>query len=199
MTYDVPENHPDGRMPVLDMKIWVKDNVIYHTFYKKDVSSRYTVLKRSALSETTKKDTCFMEVIRRILNVSDALPWEETVYHLNRFSRTMQISGYSERERYHTISGAISRVESMKNEVASGARECLFRSRQQIVAAKLKKQDWANTWFLRGTPIGTISCLVTSGGYLKKELNRKINQDRDSKPFSDGRWSSSYIYWSENA
>ena len=116
------------------MKIWVKDNVIYHTFYKKDVSSRYTVLKRSALSETTKKDTCFMEVIRRILNISNALPWEETVYHLNRFSRTMQISGYSERERYHTISGAISRVKSMKNEVTSGARECLFRSRQQIVA-----------------------------------------------------------------
>ena len=47
MTYDVPENHPDCRMPVLDMKIWVKDNVIYRTFYKKDVSSRYTVLKRS--------------------------------------------------------------------------------------------------------------------------------------------------------
>ena len=75
------------------------NNVIYHTFYKKDVSSKYTVLKRSALSETVKKDTCFMEAIRRILNISDTLPWDETVYHLNRFSRTMQISGYSERER----------------------------------------------------------------------------------------------------
>ena len=142
MTYDVPENHLDGKMPVLDLKIWVNNNKIFYTFYKKDVSSKYTVLKRSALS------------------------------HLNRFSWTMKLSGYNEFDRYHAISGAIKRVNSMKDEVRSGVRDSSFRNRQQIVESKRNKKDWTNTWFLRGNTVGTISCPVTPGGVLKKTLNK---------------------------
>ena len=181
MTYDVPENHSDGKMPVLDLKIWVENNKIYYTFYKKDVSSKFIVLKRSALSESIKKETCFMEAVRRILNVSSELPWEETVSHLNRFSWTMKLSGYNEYDRYHAISGAIRRVSAMKDEVKSGVRVSLFRSRQQIVESKRNKKDWTNTWFLKGDTVGTISCPVTPGGVLKKTLNKQINSERDSK------------------
>ena len=54
-TFDVPDNHSDGKMPVLDLKIWIKNNQVMYTFYKKEVSSKYTILKRSALSNSTKK------------------------------------------------------------------------------------------------------------------------------------------------
>ena len=26
MTFDIPENHPDNKMPVFDLKIWIADN-----------------------------------------------------------------------------------------------------------------------------------------------------------------------------
>ena len=74
MTFDIPENHSDGKMPVLYMKIWVDGNKILYTFYKKEVSSQYTILKRSAISESTKLNTCFMEALRRIRNTSAVLP-----------------------------------------------------------------------------------------------------------------------------
>ena len=121
-----------------------------------------------------------MEAVRRILNVSSELPWEETVSHLNRFAWTMKLSGYNEYDRYHAISGAIRRVSAMKEEVKSGVRVSLFRSRQQIVESKRNKKDWTNTWFLKGNTVGTISCPVTPGGVLRKTLNRQINRDRDS-------------------
>ena len=70
LTFDVPEYHTDGKMPVLDMKIWVEGNKIRYTFYKKDVSSKFTIMKRSALSDSTKKNTLFMEALRRIQNTS---------------------------------------------------------------------------------------------------------------------------------
>ena len=54
-------------MPVLDLNVSVEDNVIMYTFYKKDVTSKYTILKRSALSDSTKRESCFMEALRRIM------------------------------------------------------------------------------------------------------------------------------------
>ena len=36
---DTPSQHNDGRLPVLDLKMWVnkEDNRIYHTFYEKNM------------------------------------------------------------------------------------------------------------------------------------------------------------------
>merc|ERR1712082_193092 len=41
---DVPENHPDEKLPILDMKVWVEREekehpIIHHEFYKKPVSN----------------------------------------------------------------------------------------------------------------------------------------------------------------
>ena len=74
VTTDTPERDEDGRLPVLDTKLWVHDNQVLYTFYKKKVSSPYTILKGSALSEIDKKDTIFQEGLRRLNNVSISLP-----------------------------------------------------------------------------------------------------------------------------
>ena len=66
LTCDTPNNHLSGRMPVLDLEVWVKDNKVMHSLYSKPVSSKYTILKRTALSDTVKKHTIFQECIRRL-------------------------------------------------------------------------------------------------------------------------------------
>ena len=63
-TYDTPLKHPDKRMPVLDFKVWSNNNVIRFSFYKKEIASQFTILKRSALSDSIKRDTYFMEAVR---------------------------------------------------------------------------------------------------------------------------------------
>ena len=60
-TTDSPENHIDGRMPVLDLKVWVSNGKLLHSFYKKEVASEYTILERSAMSMGTKRNTIFQK------------------------------------------------------------------------------------------------------------------------------------------
>ena len=49
VTVDTPECDSEGRIPVLDMKVWCDSRKILHTFYKKPVSSKFTILSRSAI------------------------------------------------------------------------------------------------------------------------------------------------------
>ena len=74
LTYDTPDMNRNGRLPVLDLEVWVVDNKIMHNFYKKAVSSEFTILKRSAISESTKLNTIFMECYRHIVNCSPGTP-----------------------------------------------------------------------------------------------------------------------------
>ena len=108
------ERNLDKRMAVLDIKKWIdrdEDNrqKILYTFYKKEVSSPYTILKRSALSYKIKRSTLFQEALRRIYNISESLPWSEKATHLTAYSNMLRISGYTQKERYHFVKGAISR------------------------------------------------------------------------------------------
>ena len=110
VTTDWPSKHPSGRMPVLDLELWID-------YYEGIPKVEYTIMKRSAVSTNTKMNTIFQETIRRILNVSDHLPWEETVRSLNKWSNCLRISGYTPQKRFNTIRGAIQRVEEMKRKV----------------------------------------------------------------------------------
>ena len=93
VTTDIPENHGDGLMPVLDLKMRVKESEmaphISWTFYKKPVSSEFTILKRSAGSGSIKRDTIFQEALRRFLHISPDNEWSEYVKHLNIFSNCL--------------------------------------------------------------------------------------------------------------
>ena len=82
----------EGCLPVLDMKIWMKDDKIVHTFYKKQVASPFTIMKQSAISNTIKKSTLFQEGLRRISHILSSLGWDDTVRHMIEYSYCMKIS-----------------------------------------------------------------------------------------------------------
>ena len=95
LTFDTPDKNVNGRMPVLDLEIWTEDNTVRHTFFKKQVSSEFTILSRSALSESCKLNTIFMKTYRRIINCDVMTPWKEVEEHLSSYANVMRISGYS--------------------------------------------------------------------------------------------------------
>ena len=94
VTVDHPDKHLDRKMPVLDLKVWVSSGQtpkVLHTFYKKPVASPYTIMKRSAILESTKRNTIF----RRLQHVSPECGLEECAKHLTEYSQTLRLSGYS--------------------------------------------------------------------------------------------------------
>ena len=87
----------------------------------------------------------------------------------------MLISGYTHKERYNTIKGAIDRYRSMRDDINNGMRNSLYRSGKDIREKKAKDKSWANTWFLRDNTKSTISCPTTPGSLLKISLNKVVN------------------------
>ena len=87
VTIDCPENHPDKRMPVLDLKVRVDKCQeiprISYTFYKKEIASKYTILKRSAISMNTKRTTLFQEGLICMFHVAHWLLWNENNTHMS--------------------------------------------------------------------------------------------------------------------
>ena len=181
LTWDSPLQNNNGRMPVLDLAIWVDEiegrQVILHTFYKKKVASKFTMLKRSALSIKIKRNTLLQEALRRLGNISRELPWDETVSHLSEYSNMLRISGYNQWERYHNIVGAINRHRQMTKEVSEGNRESLFRTRKDIMKTKDDKGGLsAATWFLSGETRSVISCQATPDVKLAEMIREKIGK-----------------------
>ena len=97
-TVDTPSANMDNKMPVLDLKLWVLQTnegpQLVHTFYKKGVSSPFTILQRSAMSASTKRLTTFQEGLRRLKNMSPLLEWKDVIPHMNLYSNMLRISGY---------------------------------------------------------------------------------------------------------
>ena len=170
------------------MEILTENNTVRYAFFKKKGSSEFTILSRSALSESTKINTLFMETYRRIINCDSTTPWKEVEEHLSRYANCMRISGYSKSQRYHTIKGAVERYRQISREVKEGQRESIYRSGDTIREAKKLKMDWSNTWFLQGDTKDTISCPVTPGGELKRRLTQTVNRDKSTttKVIEDG-------------
>ena len=50
VTTDVPSNHNDGKLPMLDVKVWIENNKeIFYQFYEKPTKNRYIISKDSAI------------------------------------------------------------------------------------------------------------------------------------------------------
>ena len=75
---DVGENHEDGKLPILDLKVWKtkEQNTIQikHSFYKKPMASKYTLRKGTAYPLGNLKTVLVEETLRRLRNCSPEMP-----------------------------------------------------------------------------------------------------------------------------
>ena len=77
LEFDAPSMHQDGKLPILDIKVWVEEGRIRHRFYRKEVASDRVIMERSAVSTRTKRDTLFQEGLRRHRNMDGGSTEEE--------------------------------------------------------------------------------------------------------------------------
>ena len=114
LTIDCPSLNPTGKLPCLDLQLWINnDGLIQHEFFSKPMSSPLLILRRSAVSSSVKRTTCFQEAVGRLRSCSKELDWDAKAGHLTKFCWQMMISGYPESYRRSVISGAVNRYQEM--------------------------------------------------------------------------------------
>ena len=96
---DFPSSHEDGKMPILDLKVWIEKHethtVIMHEFYSKEVASKNVINAKSAIPLSAKQTVLTQEILRVLLNCSKRVPWDVPTQHFNDMIMKMQYSGFS--------------------------------------------------------------------------------------------------------
>ena len=178
-TFDLPENHQEKKLPVLDLKVWLSetDELLYE-FYEKPTKNKKIILATSAINWHQKRTILTQEAIRRLKNTSESLGVEAQNAHLNSFMKKLQLSGYSEKFRGEIVKSAKTAYEKMLFNDQNGIKP-LFRNRKQIEEDKKvrPKSKWWNqqgknhttVLFVPPTPYGELARLIQK---REEELNR---------------------------
>ena len=102
MEIDVPSYHENGHLPVLDLNMFVSNDEIEYSFFKKPVTSLFQIMYRSALNTQTKRASLLQEGVRRFRNTSDCISYAEKAQILTKFMWSLKISGFDHKYRHRT-------------------------------------------------------------------------------------------------
>ena len=180
-TVDCPTTNTSGWMPLLAAEVRVAaDNTIDYRFYEKPISSRYVMMRNSAMSSKVKMNTLTQEVIRRLRNTRVTLPWaDHQAPALTKFSKKMARSGYPQGYRSEVIKSGVLGFERQLEASRSG-RKPLFRPRDWQKAERRKtkmvrKAGWYRpadcVGFYPPTPRGELAGEIAK---VLKEEGRRI-------------------------
>ena len=64
MMFEVPSMMQNGRLPVLDLELFIVNNKVQLSFFKKPVSSPFTIMYASVLPANQKRNSLFHECLR---------------------------------------------------------------------------------------------------------------------------------------
>ena len=165
---DECKNYCDGRMPILDLKVWIqeckdKERRIVYCHYMKDVATRGVINSNSAHGEKMKMNVMVNEMRRIIRNCSVNLEWEEKAEHLTYFMRRLQFSGYSEKFRFEAVRRALGNGNGGKKKDRKRGRK------------DKKKHDW---YMDNGKYESVMFVDATPGEKLKKEVEKVVKKNK---------------------
>ena len=169
MTYDTPSSNTDKMMPVLDLKLWInEDDKIKFRFFEKDMVSKFTLLRNSALSWITKKITLAGEIARRLLNTSPDLVCQGYAEEdIDKFLYKLMRSGYSVEERSMIEREGRARYENIISQVNAGVRPLYRNSSEEKLGRAVKKLVKEKKWHGKET---VLFVQATPGEQLRKRI-----------------------------
>ena len=170
---DMPKNYPDKKLPILDMKCFVEDGFLMYEHYEKPMATKLIISSRSAHSSQTKKSVLINECVRRILNTSPRLSWDDYVVpHLDEYCRRMMAAGYNQSYRKEILRNAIkiydSKVKNDRDGIQPLNRPRGYRKSERRVEKRMKKK----TWGTRGGFTAPIIVPCTPGGELAQRMRK---------------------------
>ena len=148
-TIDLPGRHTSGKVPMLDLAVWLDDSdvkVIRHTYYEKPTTSPLVFHGRGACSVKQKIMILSEEVRRRLYNQDPQHSLEERARILEMFSQKLVDSGYAAEIRKEILESGIKRYFRMRlNEVAKIRN--LYRTPEEMKTSRNQKQKATKAWF----------------------------------------------------
>ena len=191
VTYDIPSNYEDRKIPILDIKAGLNDdnNNIEFIFYKKPIANKYVTHKSSAQSIKQKMNTLTQQCFSRLHNTSEELDDSVKVEELDKYMQELKLSGYTESERLKILKGGINTYKNIKrleiNNIRPFYRSNSFQKTERMENKSKKKKHWfkgrncdlryKSVMFVEATPEDTLlKMLKTTEEQHKISDNHRI-------------------------
>jgi hypothetical protein len=175
-TMDVPSNHDDGMMPMLDTQVCVRNNQVMFEFYEKAVNTPYCIPERSAHSWKIKRSSLIQEGVRRMLNTSRNSSARTRRDVMESWDRKLRYSGYKYRFREQIISAALGIYKDKIEEDAKDGGRPLYRTKDWMREERDEEKELKSTnWYKGQGEVPNLAPLIvdpTEGGVMRKEMSR---------------------------
>ena len=175
MEVDFPSNNADGKLPILDMKVWVEESQVLFLFYQKPMASRALVSPRSAITTRETKNILLEEGSRRLRACSPSLPWVTKAAILTNFAIQMMDSGHKLGFRDMIVSRVVAKYLHSLGRHERGIHP-IYRSREERDAA------WAGAggrpdksdWFRKSGASAILTVPATEGSKLAEKVREAL-------------------------
>ena len=178
MEVDVVENHPDLKLPILDMKCWLdSDGNAQYQHYEKPVSSKLVISARSAHANGCKRSVHVYELDRRMSNTSEGADWEEKVAPvLTDYMSRMKKAGFDENYRKNVLKNAFAVHDSKVRKASTGEvplnRPAGYKKNERKKEKREKKKNWST----KGNYLATIVVPATPNSELARRMRKKCEK-----------------------
>ena len=183
MEFDVPSNNTDGKMPILDMKVWLEPsegNILFQ-HYQKPTASQSVMHARSAQSVTCRNSVHTQEILRRLLNSSPLLDWKTCVAPvLSSYMARMMHCGYPERYRVDTLVRAFRIYDKMVEDDKKGIRPMYRPKDWNVVPRRKEKESKKYNWSTRGGHVSPIFIPPTPNSELAIALKSIADSEAEA-------------------
>ena len=148
VTYDVPSNYDDGKIPILDVKAGLNsENKIEFQFYQKPMTNPLVTLKSSALPMNQKITILTQQCFTRLHNTSENTDEKIKVEILNDFMKELKASEYTEKDRENILKGAVNTFKNIKSQELLKIRPFYRDNKFEKEKRKRNKSKKRNTWY----------------------------------------------------
>ena len=177
MEVDFPSNHPNGKLPILDLEVWVEAGAkVMHCFYKKLMSTKMVVLARSALPASSKRSILIAEALRRLLNCHPDLQQEQKAAYLTEFSVRMSECGHDQHFREVVLKRAVEKYSSILSSMLGGDKQ-MYRSKEEKAVQKLEESTGKRSksgWFKSLGYDGVVTVPATIDSTLMEKVSKSL-------------------------
>ena len=183
LTADVPSNHDDQKVPILDLKCWIAEvstdngttNKILHEHYIKDVSSKMVIHRNSAMPINNKRMILTQQCLRILLNCHADIGSEKIAEHLTFFMLRMQASGYDQQFRFEILKSAMNAHNKMKEKEKEGEKVHKKRDWRRTGRRK-EREERKKNWYKKGNYDSVMFLPATPDSELRNKIQEVINK-----------------------
>ena len=179
MEADWPSKNRDGKLPILDLKVWTnKDNKVMYTHYEKPMATKSVLHSKSAHPEACKRSVHTQEILRRLMNCSRELKWEDEAAPVaTEYMYRMKLAGYKEGYRKSVLLGALNIYKGKLEADKQGVRP-IFRPKDwKREVRDREKANRRRNWATKRGHTAPIFVPATPGGGLAKAMREVAGRE----------------------